>query len=282
VFWSSICASADSAERVGRSSRHVGPKFASSFHYLQKLMYRCTDNFRPVSLTVSAIEWVHAMKLSRLQRKTGEREREREREGDRNKQTARGRNSALTTVILLPQRLSCYWGKIMSLRMLTNLRLADLILTAEQQRTTGQNLPSDQSVTTRKEIVIGHLKDVILRMRLKRMSTQRKWILVSSGIQGCSAVQSDINSSTFRRKELPPSLWYKRKRSKHKTYIIEKNTVNNTAQHKRQSQNWIYSSLNSTSVLMDSLHDWFVPEPKRKKTTRRRLVTACKGSTTAL
>jgi hypothetical protein len=30
----------------------------------------------------------------------------------------------------------------MSLRMLTNLRLADLRLTTAQQRTTGQNLPS--------------------------------------------------------------------------------------------------------------------------------------------
>jgi hypothetical protein len=30
-----------------------------------------------------------------------------------------------------------------SLRMLTNLRLADLRLTTAQQRTTGQNLPSD-------------------------------------------------------------------------------------------------------------------------------------------
>jgi hypothetical protein len=33
----------------------------------------------------------------------------------------------------------------MSLRMLTNLRLADFRLTTAQQRTTGQNLPSDQS-----------------------------------------------------------------------------------------------------------------------------------------
>jgi hypothetical protein len=36
-----------------------------------------------------------------------------------------------------------------SLRMLTNLRLADLRLTTAQQRTTGQNLPPDlYSVTT--------------------------------------------------------------------------------------------------------------------------------------
>jgi hypothetical protein len=37
--------------------------------------------------------------------------------------------SVLTTAILLPQRLSCYWGKTVSLRMATNLRFADLRLT---------------------------------------------------------------------------------------------------------------------------------------------------------
>jgi hypothetical protein len=46
-------------------------------------------------------------------------------------------------MILLPQCLSCYRGKIVSLRMLTNLRLADVRLTTAEQRTTGQNLPSD-------------------------------------------------------------------------------------------------------------------------------------------
>jgi hypothetical protein len=51
--------------------------------------------------------------------------------------------SVLTTAILLPQRLSCYWGKIVSLRMFTNLKLSDLHLTTAQQRFTGQNLPSD-------------------------------------------------------------------------------------------------------------------------------------------
>jgi hypothetical protein len=49
----------------------------------------------------------------------------------------------LKTAILLPQRLSCYSGKTVSLRMLTNLTIADLRLTTTaQQRTTGQNLPS--------------------------------------------------------------------------------------------------------------------------------------------
>jgi hypothetical protein len=52
-------------------------------------------------------------------------------------------HSVLITAILLPQRLSCYWGKIVSLRILTNLRLADLRLTTAQQRSTGQNLESD-------------------------------------------------------------------------------------------------------------------------------------------
>jgi hypothetical protein len=52
-------------------------------------------------------------------------------------------HSLLITAILLPQRLSCYWGKILSLRMLTDLRPADLRLTTAQQRTTFQDLPSD-------------------------------------------------------------------------------------------------------------------------------------------
>jgi hypothetical protein len=51
-------------------------------------------------------------------------------------------HSVLTTAILLPQRLSCYPDKIVSLRMLTNLRLVDLRLTTAQQKSTGQNLPS--------------------------------------------------------------------------------------------------------------------------------------------
>jgi hypothetical protein len=55
-------------------------------------------------------------------------------------------HSVLITAILLHQRLSCYWGKIVSLRMLTNLRLADLRKTTAQQRSTGQNLPSDLHV----------------------------------------------------------------------------------------------------------------------------------------
>jgi hypothetical protein len=49
----------------------------------------------------------------------------------------------LTTGILLPQGLSCYCGKIVSLSMLTNLRFADLRLNIAQQRPTGQNLQSN-------------------------------------------------------------------------------------------------------------------------------------------
>jgi hypothetical protein len=53
-----------------------------------------------------------------------------ERERERNKKLhLEEAHNVLTTVILLHQRLSCYCGKIVSLSMLTNLRLADLSLT---------------------------------------------------------------------------------------------------------------------------------------------------------
>jgi hypothetical protein len=94
------------------------------------VLYRRADNSGPVSFTVSAWEWVYATNLSRLQRETSKRH-------------VGEAHSALTTVIQFPQRLSCYWGKIVPLRMLTNLRFADLRLTTAQQRPTGQNLPSD-------------------------------------------------------------------------------------------------------------------------------------------
>jgi hypothetical protein len=68
---------------------------------------------------------------------------QREKERETSKRHVGEAHSVLTRAILLPQRLSCYWGKIVSLRMLTNLRLADLRLTTAQQRSTGQNLPSD-------------------------------------------------------------------------------------------------------------------------------------------
>jgi hypothetical protein len=68
---------------------------------------------------------------------------ERERERETNKRHVGEAHSVVTTAIQLPQRLSCYWGKIVSLRMLTNRRLAYLRLTTAQQRTTGQDLPSD-------------------------------------------------------------------------------------------------------------------------------------------
>jgi hypothetical protein len=93
-------------------------------------MDRRASNFQPVSFTVSAWEWVYATNLSRLQRETSKRH-------------VGEAHSVLTTAILLPQRPSCYWCKIVSLRMLANLRLADLRLTTAQQRSTGQNLPSD-------------------------------------------------------------------------------------------------------------------------------------------
>jgi hypothetical protein len=92
--------------------------------------YRLADNSRPLSFTVSAWEWVYATNLSRLQR-------------DTSKRHVGEAHSVLITAILLPQRLSCYGGKTVSLCMITNLRLADLRLTTAQQRTTGQDLPSD-------------------------------------------------------------------------------------------------------------------------------------------
>jgi hypothetical protein len=112
-----------------------GPLNSTASHYLLKsnvtaICYKRADTSRPVSFTVSAWEWVYATNLSRLQRETSKRHVGEE-------------QSVLITAILLPQRLSCYWGKTMSLRMLTNLRLADLRLTTAQQRSTGQNLPSD-------------------------------------------------------------------------------------------------------------------------------------------
>jgi hypothetical protein len=77
-----------------------------------KLMYRLADNSGPVTFTVSALEWVYATNLSRLQRETSRRH-------------VGEAHSVLTTVILLTQRLSCYFGKIVSLRMLANLKLSD-------------------------------------------------------------------------------------------------------------------------------------------------------------
>jgi hypothetical protein len=91
--------------------------------------YRRADNFQPVSFTVGAWEWVYATNLSRLRRETSKRHV--------------GEAHSVLTAILLPQRLSCYWFRIVSLRMLTNLWVVDLRLTTARQRSTGQNLPSD-------------------------------------------------------------------------------------------------------------------------------------------
>jgi hypothetical protein len=81
--------------------------------------------------------------ISSADKNKRERERERERKRETRKRHVGVANSILIRTILLPQRLSCYWGKIVSLRMITNLRFADLRLTTAQQRSTGQNLPSD-------------------------------------------------------------------------------------------------------------------------------------------
>jgi hypothetical protein len=84
-------------------------------------VHRRADNSLPVSFTVSAWEWVYATNLSRLQRETS-------------KRYVGEAHRVLITAILLPQRLSSYWGKIMSLRMLTNLRLAYLRVWALRNR----------------------------------------------------------------------------------------------------------------------------------------------------
>jgi hypothetical protein len=63
-----------------------------------RAVYRRADNSRPVSFTVSAWEWVYATNLSRLQRETSKRH-------------VGEAHSVQTIAILLPQRLSCYWGK---------------------------------------------------------------------------------------------------------------------------------------------------------------------------
>jgi hypothetical protein len=60
---------------------------------LENVMHRRADNFRPVSFTASAWEWVCATNLSRLQRETREREREREKQMARGKSTQCPNNS---------------------------------------------------------------------------------------------------------------------------------------------------------------------------------------------
>jgi hypothetical protein len=80
--------------------------------------------------SLPAHETVFATNLSRLQRETSKRH-------------VVKAHSVRTTAILLPQCLSCCWGRIVSLRMLTILRFVDLRLATAQQRYTGQNLPPD-------------------------------------------------------------------------------------------------------------------------------------------
>jgi hypothetical protein len=89
--------------------------------------------------SLSALERESMLRTYLVCRENQEGKRERE-TSERHEGEA---HSVLTTAILLPQRLSCYWGKIVSLRILTNLTLSDLRLTTAQLRSTGQNLPSD-------------------------------------------------------------------------------------------------------------------------------------------
>jgi hypothetical protein len=80
-------------------------------------MYYCADISWPVSFTLSAWERVCATNC-----------RENIRRLAAGKQLARGNSTQhlLITAILLAQRLTSYWGNIVSLRMLINLKLANL------------------------------------------------------------------------------------------------------------------------------------------------------------
>jgi hypothetical protein len=84
----------------------VNRHFLGTYHLqvqcwrIRQTIYRRADNFRPVSFTVSAWEWVYATNLSRLQGETRERERERW----TSKRHVGEAHSVLITVILLPQR----------------------------------------------------------------------------------------------------------------------------------------------------------------------------------
>jgi hypothetical protein len=62
----------------------------------------------------------------------------REREREASKRHVGEAQGVLITATLLLQRLNCYCVKVVSLRMLTDLRL-----TTAQQRTSGQNLQPD-------------------------------------------------------------------------------------------------------------------------------------------
>jgi hypothetical protein len=81
------------------------------------LMYYCADISWPVSFTVSAWERVYATNC-----------RENIRRLAAGKQLARGNSTQyiLITAILLAQRLTSYWGNIVSLRMLMNLGVRPL------------------------------------------------------------------------------------------------------------------------------------------------------------
>jgi hypothetical protein len=91
----------------------------SSYYSVQiflcyRLLYRRADNSRPMSFTVTAREWVYATNFCR--------ENKRERERETSTLHVGETHSVLTTANILPRRLSyCYWGKIVSLRMFTNL-----------------------------------------------------------------------------------------------------------------------------------------------------------------
>jgi hypothetical protein len=120
-----------------------------------------------LSFAVSAWERVYATNLSRLQRETSKRH-------------MGVAQCVLITGIILPQRLSCYWGKTVSLRML-NHKLADLRLTIAQQRSTGQSLPCDLSILYNNAPSISCYGRRILEVPLERDSLYVEVIAVSYG-----------------------------------------------------------------------------------------------------
>jgi hypothetical protein len=91
--------------------------------------------------SLSAHESEFMLRTFLVCRKKQDRKRERERETS--KRHVGEAHSVIITAILLSQHVSCYWGKTVSLRMLTNHRFADLRLNTVQQRAIGQNLLSD-------------------------------------------------------------------------------------------------------------------------------------------
>jgi hypothetical protein len=113
----------------------------------------------------------------------------------------------LITAILIPQSLSCYWGKILSLRMISYLRLNDLRLTTAHQRSTGQNLPS--LVYTNYESLSSRLYPTAIALQIwtseyvvKRMRRE-KWMYCISLVSNLMmSIYCDETLSCMKRNSL--------------------------------------------------------------------------------